>query len=38
MEFELMERERCEFIAREEGFKLLALFENYDHSPFDAGP
>jgi SAM-dependent methyltransferase len=37
MEFELIERERFESMAREVGFNVLALFGSYDHSPFDAG-
>lgn len=37
MEFEFIERELFEAMARDAGFFVLALYGNYDRSPFDAG-
>lgn len=36
MEFELIERDHFESMAREAGFHVLDLYGNYDRSPFDA--
>ena len=37
MEFEFIERDHFESMARDAGFHILDLFGNYDRSPFDAG-
>ncbi|MFN8670419.1 MAG: class I SAM-dependent methyltransferase [Gemmatimonadaceae bacterium] len=37
MEFEFVEREQFEGMARDAGFQVLNLYGNYDRSPFDAG-
>ena len=36
MEFELIEHDRFESMAREAGFSVVQLFGNYDRSPFEA--
>jgi SAM-dependent methyltransferase len=36
MEFEFVERDHFEMMARDAGFQVLALYGNYDRSPFDA--
>lgn len=36
MEFELIEREHFESMARDAGFNVLDLYGNYDRSPFEA--
>ncbi|MCG3201549.1 MAG: hypothetical protein NFCOHLIN_01419 [Gammaproteobacteria bacterium] len=37
MEFEFVERDQFERMARDTGFHVLDLYGNYDRSPFDAG-
>lgn len=37
MEFEFVERDHFETMARDVGFHVLDLYGNYDRSPFDAG-
>ena len=37
MEFELVERDQFETMARDAGFQVLDLYGDYDRSPFDAG-
>jgi hypothetical protein len=36
MEFELIEKDHFESMARDAGFHVLALYGNYDRSSFDA--
>lgn len=36
MEFEFIERDHFEMMARDAGFHVLGLYGNYDRSPFDA--
>lgn len=36
MQFEFIERDRFESMARDAGFHVIELFGNYDRSPFDA--
>ena len=35
MEFELVEKDQFELMARDAGFRVLQLYGNYDRSPFD---